>query len=110
MRKRILIAIIILIVFRINAQTNIDSTAIYFNQKKYDKIINFASKKGDYISLINVANQFFQEENFKMTINFFLKSIEIGKNEMRGKKDMRTHDTCCTERFRLENETRRLTK
>ena len=82
MRKTILITIIILFVFRINAQTNVDSTAIYFNQKKYDKIINFASKKGDYISLINIANQFFQDGNFKMTINFFLKSIEIGKNEM----------------------------
>ena len=82
MRKTILITIIILFVFRINAQTNVDSTAIYFNQKKYDKIINFVSKKGDYISLINIANQFFQDGNFKMTINFFLKSIEIGKNEM----------------------------
>lgn len=82
MHKGLLTLIIAFFFIKINAQVNGDSISIYFNKKKYEKVINYCSKKGDYVSLINLTNQLFEENNFEMTIIFSLKSIELGKDEI----------------------------
>ncbi|CAN1504609.1 CHAT domain containing protein [Flavobacteriaceae bacterium] len=79
MRKRFLTAFIILIVFRINAQINIDSTTIYFNQKKYEKTLIFCSNKKDYHTLYTLGDNLYNQKDFTNSLLFYLKANEIGK-------------------------------
>ncbi|GGG51785.1 CHAT domain-containing protein [Bizionia arctica] len=65
---------------KITAQSNIDSTEIYFQNRDYDKVLKFVSKSGDYQSLIEKGNQLFQENDYENSIKFLLKAIEIGEN------------------------------
>ena len=77
MYKRFLIAIITLFFFRINAQTNIDSTTIYFNQGKYDKSIKYALKYKDDITLVNKGILLYNKNDYKNAIIFLLNAYEF---------------------------------
>ena len=79
MYKRFLIVIVTLIFYRINAQTNIDSTSIYFNQKKYEKALIFCAKKNDYYTLNALGNNLYDQKDYSNSLLFYLKSNEIGK-------------------------------
>ena len=79
MYKRFLIVIVTLIFYRINAQTNIDSTSIYFNQKKYEKALIFCAKKKDYYTLNALGNNLYDQKDYSNSLLFYLKANEIGK-------------------------------
>ena len=65
MHKGYLTVIITLIFIKINAQTNVDSTSIYFNQKRYDKAIKYIQK--DLITNENNYNKY--DENYLISLN-----------------------------------------
>ena len=77
MYKRFLITIITLFFFRINAQRNIDSTTIYFNQGKYDKSIKYALKYKDDITLVNKGILLYNKNDYKNAIIFLLNAYEF---------------------------------
>ena len=79
MKKIFFTAILILFVVKINAQINVDSTMIYFNQKNYEKTINFCAKKNDYYSLNNFGFDLFGQKDYANSLLFGLKAIEKGK-------------------------------
>jgi CHAT domain-containing protein/Tfp pilus assembly protein PilF len=87
MYKRFLIATITLLFFRINAQTNTDSTSIYFNQKSYDKVIDYCIKKGDYFSLYRHGSDLFQAKDYNNSLPFFLKTLQIGQTLLNEKSN-----------------------
>ncbi len=60
------------------AQTSVDSSAIYVNQKKYNKALKFASESANISSLVNIGIDLFNSKDFENAIPFFLKSKEIG--------------------------------
>lgn len=70
----------LLFALNINAQNDIDSTSIYFNQKKYDKALNYSINHSDYIFLINYGVDFFQVQDFENAIKYLTKGLEIGNN------------------------------
>ena len=74
MYKKFLIVVVTLIFFRINAQTNTDSTTIYFSQKKYDKTLSYCAKKGDYLSLYRLGSDLFQAKDYNNSLPFFFKN------------------------------------
>lgn len=75
--------IILFFVLENKAQSNVDSTNIYFIQKKYDKALKYLARSGDYNSLINYGIDFFQYQEYNSSINYLTKAIEIGKNEIK---------------------------
>lgn len=79
MKNRFLIVIIMLFVFRINAQTNVDSTYTYFNQKKYEKTINFCTQKKDYYTLYTLGNKLYDQKDYTNSVLFYIQANEIGK-------------------------------
>lgn len=87
MYKKFLIVIVTLIFFRINAQTNTDSTTIYFSQKKYDKTLNYCAKKGDYLSLYRLGSDLFQAKDYNNSLPFFLKTLQIGQISLNEKSN-----------------------
>jgi tetratricopeptide (TPR) repeat protein len=80
MYKRFLLTIITLFFFRINAQSNVDSTSIYFNKKKYDKALNYLLKSRDYISMINHGIELFEIKDFKNASSYLIEGLELGNN------------------------------
>lgn len=62
----------------LNAQNSVDSTAIYFELKKYDKSIEFA--KNDYSSLLEYALKLISNKDLDNALPFLLKGYEIGGN------------------------------
>ena len=79
MHKGCLAVIIALVFIKINAQTNVDSTSIYFNQKRYEKTLIFCSKKKDYYTLYTLGNKLYDQKDYANSILFYLKANEIGK-------------------------------
>ncbi|WP_297516457.1 CHAT domain-containing protein [Flavobacterium sp.] len=84
MNKKININLITLIcVFLshfLNAQNSVDSTAIYFDLKKYDKAIEFG--KNDYFSLVEYGLKLFSNKDYENALPFLLKGYEIGENSL----------------------------
>ena len=62
----------------LNAQNSVDSTAIYFELKKYDKSIEFA--KNDYNSLVEYGLKLITNKDLDNALPFLLKGYEIGGN------------------------------
>ena len=84
MNKKIKINLItIIFVFLshfLNAQNSVDSTAIYFELKKYDKSIEFAKK--DYSSLLEYGLKLITKKDLDNALPFLLKAYEIGENSL----------------------------
>jgi len=84
MNKKIKINLIILICILLshflNAQNSVDSTAIYFDLKKYDKAIEFA--KNDYYSLVEYGLKLFSNKDYENALPFLLKGYEFGENSL----------------------------
>lgn len=64
----------------INAQGTIDSTNIYFNQKKYDKALKFAYKFNEYDSIIEKGIELYNNNDFINTISFFTSAYNLNIN------------------------------
>jgi CHAT domain-containing protein len=87
MKKKNLISILIFFVFKINAQINVDSTFIYFNQKKYEKAINYCTKKSDYFLLYRLGSDLFQTKDYNNSLPFFLKTLQLGQTTLSEKSN-----------------------
>ena len=80
--KMKLIYLIIIILFssiKIKAQNNIDSTNIYFSQKKYDKALKFANKHYEYDSLIEKGIILYNNNDFINTIAFLTSAYNLNE-------------------------------
>jgi tetratricopeptide (TPR) repeat protein len=64
---------------KLKAQTNVDSTYIYYNQKKYEKALIFCTKKKDYYTLNALGNNLYDQKDYTNSLLFYLKANEIGK-------------------------------
>ena len=82
MNNKIIINIITLIcIFSshfLKAQNSVDSTAIYFELKKYDKSIEFA--KNDHSKLLKYGLELITNKDSENALPFLIKGYEIGEN------------------------------
>lgn len=62
----------------LKAQNSVDSTAIYFGLKKYDKSIEFA--KNDYSTLLKYGLELITNKDSENALPFLIKGYEIGEN------------------------------
>ena len=87
MHKGLLTLIIAFFFIKINAQVNRDSISIYFNQKEYEKVINYCSNKVDYVSLYKLGSDLYQSKDYVNSLPFFLKTLQIGQTLLNEKSN-----------------------
>lgn len=78
-KQYFLITFILFLALKNTAQSNIDSTSIYFNLYKYDKAIKYAYKHNEYDTLINKGIILLNNSDFKNANSFLSTAYNLNE-------------------------------
>jgi CHAT domain-containing protein/Tfp pilus assembly protein PilF len=82
-KKHFYITIISLLFFCKNiAQNSIDSTSIYFNQKKYNKALSYGTITGNFPLLNTMGVNLYKNKDYQNSLLFFTRTLEIGQETL----------------------------